>query len=123
VPQDRVGHAEHTAGAGAPGNAVLFGHVSWKGLPGVFKNLHQLQPGDDVEILSNAETYRYRVASVQSTGPDDPMALEAGTSPVLTLVTCDGLWLPHIWDYSSRLVVRAELASPGEPGPDEDAMS
>jgi LPXTG-site transpeptidase (sortase) family protein len=122
VPDDRVGHAENTADAGAPGNAVLFGHVSWKGLPGVFKNLYRLKPGDGVEVWSNAQGYRYRVASVQSTGPDDPTALEAATSPVLTLVTCDGLWLPHIWDYSSRLVVRAEMATPREPGLDEAAM-
>jgi sortase (surface protein transpeptidase) len=62
-------------------------------------------------VLSDDTSYRYRVAAVGSTAPHDPAALQATTSPTLTLVTCDGLWLPHLWDYTSRLVVRAELVS------------
>ena len=35
--------------------------------------------------------------------------------PAVTLVTCTGAWLPTVWDYAERLVVRAELrdAPPG----------
>ena len=64
IHYDKTLGREHTSGAGAPGNAVLFGHVSWKGLPGVFKNLHQRKRGDKVEIVSPAQGYRYRVVSV-----------------------------------------------------------
>jgi LPXTG-site transpeptidase (sortase) family protein len=116
VPDDRVGHAESTAGAGGPGNAVLFGHVSWQGRPGVFATLHRLTRGDDVEVLDDGTSYRYRVAAVGSTAPNDPAALQATASPTLTLVTCDGLWLPHLWDYTSRLVIRAELVPVGTAG-------
>jgi len=27
----------------------------------------------------------------------------------VSLITCTGVWLPTIWDYTERLVVRAEL--------------
>ena len=33
----------------------------------------------------------------------------------LTLITCTGLWLPTIWDYTERLVVRADLLDPPIP--------
>jgi sortase (surface protein transpeptidase) len=36
--------------------------------------------------------------------------LEPGETPALTLITCTGVWLPTIWDYTERLVVRAELS-------------
>ena len=114
VPQDRAGHADGSAGAGQPGNAVLFGHVSWNNRPGVFAQLHRLQPGDAIDVFAEADTapIRYRVAARGSVTPTDASPVDPTPRPALTLITCDGLWLPLVWDYTHRLVVRAHLEHP-----------
>ena len=109
VPTDRVGHAEGTAEAGRSGNVVLFGHVSWKQQPGVFAELHRLQPGDAIDVFAGATAFRYRVVATGSVAPTDASPVDPTPRPTLTLITCDGLWLPLAWDYSRRLVVRATL--------------
>jgi sortase (surface protein transpeptidase) len=35
--------------------------------------------------------------------------MDSTPSPTLTLITCSGAWLPTVWDYSQRLIVRADL--------------
>jgi sortase (surface protein transpeptidase) len=109
VPEDHVGHAEHTGRAGVPGNAVLFAHVSWRGFPGPFANLRRIQERDIVEVLAGAHSFRYVVHARRSVAPSDEAVLEPTAIPVLTLITCDGPWLPWAWDYTARLVVRAVL--------------
>ena len=109
VPPDRVGHAEGTSEAGRSGNVVLFGHVSWKQQPGVFAELHRLQPGDPIDVFAESTAFRYRVVARGSVAPTDASPVDPTPRPALTLITCDGLWLPLAWDYSRRLVVRATL--------------
>ena len=109
VPTDRVGHAEGTAEAGRSGNVVLFGHVAWNQQPGVFAELHRLQPGDAIDVFAETTAFRYRVVATGSVAPTDASPVDPTARPALTLITCDGLWLPLAWDYSRRLVVRATL--------------
>jgi LPXTG-site transpeptidase (sortase) family protein len=110
VPAFKVGHAEATAGAGAPGNAVLLGHVTSVRSGNVFRDLEQMQVGDAVQIYSESDHFDYRVVDVERVQRTDAQVLEQGLTPTVSLITCTGIWLPTIWDYTERLVVRAELA-------------
>ena len=53
----------------------------------------------------------YRVVDVRKVWRTDISVLEPTESPSVTLITCAGMWLPGVWDYAQRLVVRAELVS------------
>lgn len=112
VPAFKVGHAETTAGAGAPGNAVLLGHVSSVHSGNVFQDLDQVHEEDVVHIYSDADRFAYRVVAVERVPRTDAQVLEPAPTPTISLITCTGVWLPTIWDYTERLVVRAELAAP-----------
>jgi LPXTG-site transpeptidase (sortase) family protein len=108
VPAFKVGHAESTAGAGAPGNAVLLGHVTSLHSGNVFADLDQVRLEDVVRVFSDQTAFDYRVVSVDHVPRDDAQVLEQGATPTVSLITCTGIWLPTIWDYTERLVVRAE---------------
>ena len=114
VPAHRAGHAEHTAGAGDPGNAVLLGHVASRSLGNVFEHLDQVRAGDVVQLFSGTRRFEYRATDVRSVQRTDVSVLQPTDTASLSLITCTGLWLPHIWDYTERLVVRAELSGPPE---------
>jgi LPXTG-site transpeptidase (sortase) family protein len=113
VPAFKIGHAQSTASAGAPGNAVLVGHVDSRGLGNVFEQLDASRVGDQVQVFSGGERrFDYRVVDVRKVGRRDVSVVQPTDLPSLTLITCSGMWLPLVADYAERLVVRAELASP-----------
>jgi len=109
VPPFVVGHAEGTAGAGAPGNAVLMGHITSRNLGNVFINLDKVQVGDMLAVFSGDRQFNYRVVEVKAVPRTDVSVVGPTDKPTVTLITCTGTWLPLISDYSHRLVVRAEL--------------
>lgn len=109
VPAFKAGHAESTAGAGQPGNAVLLGHVTSVHSGNVFESLHEAEVGDSVQIFSDDDEFDYRVVAVSAVPRTDSDVLVQGSTPTVSLITCTGVWLPSIWDYTERLVVRAEL--------------
>ena len=109
VPAFKAGQAEYTAGAGQRGNAVVMGHVSSLHSGDVFKNLDQVQLGDEVEVFSRERRFAYRVFEARAV-PRTDLAMVAPTSePILSLFTCTGAWDPAAWDYTERLFVRARL--------------
>lgn len=108
VPPFVVGHAEGTAGAGAPGNAVLMGHIASRNLGNVFINLDKVQVGDMLAVFSGDRQFDYRVVEVKAVSRTDVSVVQPTERPAVTLITCTGTWLPLISDYSHRLVVRAE---------------
>ena len=111
VPAFKVGHAAGTAGAGQVGNAVLLGHVTSVHSGNVLQDLHYVEVGDEVQIYSDTETaFTYRVVSSTHVPRTDSDILQPTPSPTVSLITCTGVWLPTIWDYTERLVVRAELS-------------
>lgn len=109
---DTVGWYELGPGIGAPGNAVLAGHVDWGGSLRTFGLLHQLRAGDLVAVADlDGGIYHYRVVWSQM--------FDAATAPVaeifaqgaveeLTLITCGGIFDSSTGEYLGRLVVRAE---------------
>ena len=110
VPARAAGHAAGTPGPGQPGNAVLLGHVASRSLGDVFRDLDRVRPGDPVRLFGAREPVDYRVAEVRSVGRADVAAVQPTGVPSVSLITCRGVWLPLAWDYTERLVVRAELA-------------
>src|SRR6185436_10800942 len=111
IPAFRVGHAEMTAGAGGPGNAVLLGHVSSRAVGNVFHNLDRVRVGDKIYVSSGDEQFEYRVVDVHAVDRRDASVLRPTETPSVSLITCAGLWLPLVNDYAQRLVVKAELAA------------
>ena len=112
IPAFKAGHAEYTAGAGEAGNAILLGHVTSRSLGNVFQHLDRAQVGDLIHAFSGDRQFDYRVVDVRSVSRTDVSVLVTTPVASVSLFTCTGLWLPHIWDYTERLVVRAELISP-----------
>ncbi|HEY3080897.1 MAG TPA: sortase [Chloroflexota bacterium] len=110
IPARRAGHADGTAGAGAPGNAVLLGHVDSLRSGDVFRNLEKVAVGDAVTVWSGDRAYTYRVVEAHAVGRADTALVGTTEAAALTLVTCAGAWSPALWDYTERFVVRAELA-------------
>ncbi len=109
VPAFSAGHAQQTGGAGAAGNAVLFGHVSSLRSGDVFRDLVKVQLGDVIQVFSGTTRFDYRVSGETAVSRTDISALQPTSNASLSLVTCMGTWLPDLGDFSERLVVRAEL--------------
>lgn len=111
VPKFVAGHAQSTAGAGEPGNAVVLGHVVSLTLGNVFEHLDKARPGDVVQVRSGQAEFDYTIDSVTSVDRTDVDVLDDTATPTITLITCTGVWNPVLHDYMQRLVVRGELAS------------
>jgi LPXTG-site transpeptidase (sortase) family protein len=111
VPPFVAGHAEFTAGAGQPGNAIVLGHVTSLGLGNVFETLDRARVGDLIRITSGEAEYAYQVVDVRRVSRTDISVLDPADTPTVSLITCTGRWLPQLRDYAERLVVRAELIS------------
>lgn len=96
---------------GEPSNAIIAGHVDWMGAAGVFAQLHTLQPGDIIEVRSQAgANFQYVVESLQTYQNDTAPVAEifGGTAePILTLITCTGPFDARRAEYRDRLVIRA----------------
>jgi LPXTG-site transpeptidase (sortase) family protein len=109
IPKHKAGHAEGTAGAGALGNAVLLGHVDSLRSGDVFRQLENVSVGDRVTVRSGGGLYTYEVVEARAVERADTSMVQTTQRASLTLFTCHGQWLPTIWDYTHRFVVRAEL--------------
>lgn len=110
VPAFKVGHAQGTAGAGEAGNAVLLGHVTSLRSGNVFQDLDRVHVGDTVHVFSESQQFAYEVVDTTAVSRTDNSVLQPTQVPSISLITCTGVWLPTIWDYTERLVVHAELA-------------
>jgi sortase A len=73
---------------GQTGNTVLFGHDR----PKLFHDIHQLKPGDAINILTAAGTYTYKMTSSTVVEPSDVSVMNQTDASTITLLTCDG-WL------------------------------
>jgi sortase (surface protein transpeptidase) len=111
---DSVGWFSLGPGVGAPGNAILDGHIDWGGRLRVFGLLRTLSPGDEVLVTDqDGQTLRYSVRWTRLYEADDaPLdeIYEQGPDQELTLITCGGAFDPAIHMYVSRWVVRAVSA-------------
>lgn len=101
---------------GAPGNAVIDGHLDGKDVQkAVFYNLADLKPGDIVEVkeqggatlhfrVTGSKTYDYNATTTDIFFGDVSKAR-------LNLITCTGDWVKAQKIYNKRIVVFTELVN------------
>ena len=110
---DRVGWYRFGPAPGAPGSAVIAGHVDDReqGL-GAMAPLREAEVGTEVVVTDAAGTVqRWRVVSREliqkQVLPLDRLFARDGP-PRLTLITCGGPFLPEFGSYRDNVVVVAE---------------
>jgi hypothetical protein len=103
---------------GEPGPAVIAGHVDGNGRDGVFKRLHELEPGDRIVIERNdpqnpRPPLTFLVDAVgffpKDRFPTEDVYNEPGV-PELRLITCGGSFDEASGHYRDNVVVWASLA-------------
>lgn len=112
VAKYAVGHHVTSAAPGDMDNIVLSAHVGGYGR--VFYRLNELRPNDELELIRDGRTYRYRVGDsiylneaniTESEQIANVSYINPTGSEMVTLVTC---WPPSGPDrFSQRLIVRA----------------
>ncbi|MGY1773758.1 class F sortase [Blastococcus sp. SYSU D00813] len=121
---DRVGWYRYGPVPGAPGSAVLAGHVddAEQGL-GALAPLREAEPGDEVLVTdATGTTSRWRIVARELiTKQELPLGqlFAREGAPRLVVVTCGGPFLPEYRSYRDNVVVVAEpVAEPlAEPVP------
>jgi sortase (surface protein transpeptidase) len=100
---------------GEPGNAILTGHLDWAGpppRPAVFWRLKELVPGDEIQVRTAQGPLTFTVESTtlydRASAPVDRI-LGWAMGKVITIVTCEGQFIPRERDYTHRRVIRARL--------------
>jgi hypothetical protein len=102
---------------GAPGPAVIVGHVDGGGQPGIFKRLHELQTGDRVKVAredgSVATFEAYDVAQAQKNAFPTARVYGNTAGPELRLVTCGGQFVGGDLGYQDNIIVFLRMVQPG----------
>ena len=116
---DKAGWYTRGATPGAVGPAVIAGHVDSVSAPAVFHRLHELEPGDTVEILrEDGVTAVFTVDEVEQY-PKNAFPTEqvyADTEdPQLRLITCGGAFDEVSRSYQDNIVVYATLTGAFRP--------
>jgi len=100
---------------GAPGPAVIVGHIDYRGEPGVFQHLAELHMGDEVWVATaDATVLRFEVYAVEryDKADFDTEGVYGDTpGPELRLITCGGAFDRVTRHYTDNVVVFARLAT------------
>lgn len=99
-----AGHQPGTANPGERGNLVLAAHNDVFGE--IFRDLDQLQPGDEVIVYSVEQQFRYVVSETRIVAPTAVEVMNSTSEPTATLISC----YPYLID-TERIVVIATLQS------------
>lgn len=98
---------------GEVGPSVLLSHVNAYGTPGAFARLHELDPGDVVQVeRSDQSQAQFRVTTVNTVPKADfPSEKVYGDTPdpELRLITCGGALDRVHHSYESNVIVSAVL--------------
>lgn len=98
---------------GAPGNSVIAGHVDDTVNPGVFKQLHTLEPGDEIIVYGqDGTTLTFTVYNKELFDVDEaPVDKIFGYShnSLLNLITCEGPYNYDAGGTPNRWVIYTEL--------------
>jgi len=97
-------------GSGTPagGNMFIFGHSTGYKIVinkayRVFNDIHSLNAGDQIQVVSNGHTFEYKVKTVNKVNSDETLVKFDTASHLLTLSTCNSFGAK-----SDRYVVVAE---------------
>jgi sortase family protein len=100
---------------GEPGPAVIAGHVDGGGQKGIFYRLHELRPGDVVDIQrEDGTTARFAVQRVAEVPKNDfPTDAVYGPTPdpQLRVITCGGAFDSQAHSYNDNIIVFATLVA------------
>lgn len=101
---------------GAPGSAVIDGHLDGRNTPkAVFYDLGKLKVGDMVNVVdAKGTTFQFRVVATKTYDYDAPTEeVFAGdmSKARLNLITCGGDWIKAEKLYNKRIVVFTELVT------------
>jgi len=98
-----VGQHIGSADPGKNGNLVLSAHNDIFGQ--IFRDLDQLQPGDEITIYTNVRAYTYVIDKLPDVvEPTFVQVLDPTPDPTVTLISC----YPYLVD-NKRIVVKASL--------------
>ena len=97
-----VGQYIYSANPGQDGNLVLSAHNDVFGE--IFRDLDQLENGDEVIVYTNQHSYTYVVQQQQVVGPLEVEVMAPTVDPVVTLISC----YPYLVD-NQRIVITAAL--------------
>ena len=97
-----VGQHIGSVDPGKNGNLVLSAHNDIYGE--WFRDLDQLQPGDEIIIKTASRVFTYRVTDTRLVEPTEVSVLEPTAKPTITLISC----YPYLVD-NQRIVVIGEL--------------
>ena len=99
-----VGHYPGTANPGEKGNYVLLGHRNYV-YGHYFRRIDELNPGDEVVIKKDLETYTYTITESFVVSPEEVWVLEDTEETMLTMITCT-----PVITYTDRLIVRGVIS-------------
>ena len=100
-----IGKFEGCADPGQIGNFCLAAHNNI--YTEIFRNLHKVQVGDKVRIVTKTHEYVYTITSTEVVEPTRTDVLNGGTKREITLITCTQA-------ATKRIVVKGELTSERE---------
>jgi LPXTG-site transpeptidase (sortase) family protein len=102
------------------GAVLIDGHNGGITRNGVFAKLNTLSQGDQITVeRGDGKKYTYSVVEnesmsldeVNSTGMKKMMKSADEDTEGLSLITCDGKWIPKIQQFDRRIMLRAVLAA------------
>jgi sortase A len=99
-----VGQHIGSANPGEKGNVVLSAHNDIFGE--IFRDLDQLEPGDEITIYTNQRAYTYVVSESAIVEPTQVELMESTSQPALTLVSC----YPYLVD-DKRIAITSHLVA------------
>ncbi|MFD3971054.1 class F sortase [Streptomyces cyaneofuscatus] len=98
---------------GAIGPSVIAGHVTWDGVPAVFFELTELEPGDRIDVSrEDGTTAEFTVDRTATYPKDDFPTVEVYRNldhAGLRLITCGGAYSEKDSRYADNVVVYASL--------------
>lgn len=96
---------------GAPGNAVISGHVVTLREGNVFRNLYKVGLGEPIDVYTANSHFTYVVEEVLLVAPNAVEVLAPTRDARLTVITCAGTFDPRTRTFSDRLIVIGKLMS------------
>jgi sortase (surface protein transpeptidase) len=110
----KVGWYEYGAVPGAPGPAILFGHVDTYIGPAVFYRLYLLRRGARVYVRADGRSMAFSVTSIQQVSKQAfPASVYAPRrAPMLYLITCAGDFNYVTRHYDDNIIVTARPLEP-----------
>jgi LPXTG-site transpeptidase (sortase) family protein len=94
---------------GAPGNAVISGHVVTLSMGNVFRDLYKVKLGEPIEVFTEDSHFSYRVEEIKLVKPEAVEVMAPTEDARLTVITCGGTFDPRTRTFSDRLVLVGKL--------------